>query len=339
MNADPEKLIALERVNLEIVRLSDEVAALPKRVAMIEAKLASAKNQVEAAKADIRKSDSTKKKHESDIQDWQQKIIKYREQQAAVKTNDQYRALLHEIEFVEKQISESEEKILIEMEAADALHKTLKAAEAELKADEIEVDQEKAHARSLTAEDEKKLTELRAERESLRATIDPGALANYDRVAARLKNVLAEARDQKCTACHVMVRPQRYNELLSGSELITCDSCGRILYFDPAHTEAPRRASVEREWYFLPSAHSGRFGFFANSKSGCSMVLFDATSGQRVDSSQKKKVSYQEAFAELLMSAVHLHLQFAPEPDEEYLPSEILEELQLQARIAPGASA
>src|SRR5207244_7161176 len=97
-------------------RMNDEVDGLPKRVAEIESKLAKAKSQVEAATAAIKKQEADKRKHESDIQDWQQKIVKFREQSNSVKTNEQYKALMHEIEFAEKQIGGSEEQILIGME-------------------------------------------------------------------------------------------------------------------------------------------------------------------------------------------------------------------------------
>ena len=53
-----------------------------------------------------------RRKLETEIQDHRQKISKYREQSLAVKTNEQYKALLHEIEFTEQQIRASEDKIL-----------------------------------------------------------------------------------------------------------------------------------------------------------------------------------------------------------------------------------
>ncbi|MCU1256997.1 MAG: hypothetical protein JWM83_3296, partial [Candidatus Angelobacter sp.] len=48
-----------------------------------------------------------------------------------------------------------------------------------------------------------------------------------------------EARDQKCMACFVMVRPQIWQEIRTNEQIITCNSCGRILYFDPASEAAP----------------------------------------------------------------------------------------------------
>jgi predicted nucleic acid-binding Zn-ribbon protein len=35
-----------------------------------------------------------------------------------------------------------------------------------------------------------------------------------------------------CTACHVKVRPAALQALKSGREIIYCDSCKRILYWD-----------------------------------------------------------------------------------------------------------
>ena len=234
MNVDLEKLIELEKVDREIARLSEEVSALPKRVAAIEARLADHKAAVEKAKTDIKANESTRRKLEADIQGFQQKIIKYREQSSSVKTNDEYRALLHEIEFIEKQISGSEDKILELMIALDAQEKALKAAEADLKVEAAEVEKEKIEAHTRTTEDEKLLAEFGTKRTGLRGQVSDSALAHYDRVMRQRKSAIAEARTQKCMACFVMIRPQTWEELKTNEQIVTCSSCGRILYYDPA---------------------------------------------------------------------------------------------------------
>src|SRR5215467_6488928 len=132
MNADLEKLIELEKIDREIARLSEEVATLPKRVAAIEEKLAGDKADVEKAKAAIKANEAGRRKLETDIQGFQQKIVKYREQSSSVKTNDEYRALMHEVEFAEKHISACEDKILELMISLDAEEKALKTAESQM---------------------------------------------------------------------------------------------------------------------------------------------------------------------------------------------------------------
>jgi predicted nucleic acid-binding Zn-ribbon protein len=247
MNSDLERLIELEKVDREIARLSDEVAALPKRVASIEEKLAGHKAAAENAKAAIKSNEASRRKHEADIQAAQQKIVKYREQSSKVKTNDEYRALMHEVEFAEKEISGCEDKILELMISLEAQEKAVKAAEAELKTEAAEVEKEKAEARTRTAEDEKLLAELGTKRNELRTGVSDSSLAHYDRVLRQRKTAMAEARGQKCMACFVMLRPQVWEELRTNEQIITCNSCGRILYYDPASEPPPPPAEPPKK--------------------------------------------------------------------------------------------
>ena len=238
MNADLQRLTELEKIDREASRLTEEVAGLPKRVAAIEAKLAEHKAAVEKAKARIKGNETTRRQMEADIKGFQEKIAKYRSQSSSVKTNDEYRALMHEVEFAEKQISGCEDKILELMIGLESEEKALKVAEAELKTESADVEKEKVDARVRTAEDEKLLAGLKEQRETIRSTVNDSALAHYDRVMRQRKSALAEAREQKCMACFVMVRPQTWQEIRTNEQIITCNSCGRILYFDPANEAA-----------------------------------------------------------------------------------------------------
>jgi predicted nucleic acid-binding Zn-ribbon protein len=232
MNSDLEKVIELERTDREIARLRQEIASLPGRVAAIEQKLARSKHQVEGARMALKNGEAQRRKQEADIQSQQQKISKYREQSLEVKTNEQYKALMHEISFADKSIRDSEDKILEVMLDADVQEKLARTAEAELKEETLEIEQEKAHARSVTAEDEKQLAEWNARRDQTRTAISEDVLRQYDRVAKARGSGVAEARDQTCTACHVMLRPQTFNDILGNEQVIACDSCGRVLFFD-----------------------------------------------------------------------------------------------------------
>ena len=59
---------------------------------------------------------------------------------------------------------------------------------------------------------------------------------------------MAEALNQKCMACQMMLRPQRWNELRDRdlTEMMSCESCGRMLWYDPAR-DSPQRKPVQVE--------------------------------------------------------------------------------------------
>ena len=252
MHSDLKNLIDLQQVDARIAAIRAGIAALPKEVAAIEAKLAGSKAKVEAAQAAMKADDTARRQHESDIKDQQGKISKYRDQSLSVKTNQEYKALLAEIEHAEKQIAKLEDKILEIMVATDVRKETLKQAEAALKADTAENDKEKEHARKQTAEDEKQLAEFSEQRNQLRKGIGEDTLRHYDRVQQRRGSALAAVyEDQMCSACRVILRPQVYQDVMKGEEIMACDSCQRLMYFVPpppkenAKPDAPAPVTAE----------------------------------------------------------------------------------------------
>jgi predicted nucleic acid-binding Zn-ribbon protein len=170
MLPDIQRLVELQQTDREIQRLQDEVAALPRRVGEIESKLANTKAQVERARATIKADETNRRKLEIDIQSLQQKISKYRDQSLEVKTNDQYKALMHEVGFAEQEIRIIEDKILEGMLDVEENEKRLKTAEVELKEETTEIEKQKAEARRRTAEDEAQLAGLTKQRDQLRGS-------------------------------------------------------------------------------------------------------------------------------------------------------------------------
>jgi len=336
MNADLERLIELQSVDAEVARLETEVAALPKHIGRIEAKLAGSRDRVERAKAALRTGEAERRKREENIKDHEQKIVRYRETSASVKTNDQYRALMAEIGFAEKAIAAEEDGILELMVAADARQAELNAFEAELAAETTAVAKEKKEAETRTDADRKELAGLNQRRDALRAQIDEAVLRHYDSVRKLRGIALAEARDQRCTACQVMLRPQVFAEVRKGDIIHNCDTCSRIFYFR-AENEEPRPVSdaaiVERSWMFVPSLGSaGAFVIFQNAKGNASFKAYDAVTGTALEKHSAKNVTFHQAFASLLEHARNIFVDEAnlEEQYKEQLPEEILADMRHQ---------
>src|SRR3954471_24651400 len=182
MLPDLKLVIRLQDVDTRLAELAKEIADLPKHVAEIEKKLASHQRKLEADRAALAANLKERKKCEGDIQVQEQKISKLKDQMLSAKTNEQYRAFQHEIEFCEKEIRKAEDRILELMGESEPLDKNVKAAESALKAEKAQVEAEKAQARERTAVDQKAQSELQTERNSIASSISPATYQNYERV-------------------------------------------------------------------------------------------------------------------------------------------------------------
>jgi uncharacterized protein len=352
-----QNLLELQKADKEILRLNDEVAALPKRVAAIEAKLAGTKAVLENAKSAVKADDAAKRKYESTIKDVQQKISKYRDQMLDVKTNEQYRALQQEIDFAQKEIQGAEDKILELMLNADTRDKEVKAAEIELKAETAEIEKEKIEAKERTAEDKQQLAEWNAKRNQMRAGVADDLLRHYDRVLKLRKTGLSEVRDQKCMACQVMLRPQTYNEVRSGTSVIICDSCQRILYFDPATevvleklSPAVRRRHRPKDdsaqaWFYRPeyAEHGEVLLVFVNSQGKSTRRVYDFNTGRQIGDILEREGEYRLAFPEDI-SGDYVRLNGSWNPKEveswaEEMPMTALDSLHADLQAARSETA
>src|SRR5439155_2404522 len=98
-----------------------------------EAKLGSARAEVTSAQEAHDKARAERKKFEFDGQQWKDRARKYRDQSGAVKTNEAFKALQHEIANAEAEVAKSDDRQLEVMMAAEEVERRVKIAESRLK--------------------------------------------------------------------------------------------------------------------------------------------------------------------------------------------------------------
>ena len=78
------------------------------------------------------------------------------------------------------------------------------------------------------------------------AKLPRATLAAYDRIRKKRNGVVvAEAVGGRCTACQITLRPQYFQDLRKGDQVMFCESCGRIVYYNPpVHTEDGTRVAM-----------------------------------------------------------------------------------------------
>src|SRR5437879_6258829 len=241
MNADLERLIALQRPDPAADAARRKLADQPGHEKALEARLEAARQRFATAKERLAENQNARRGIEKDVAVHQGRLSKFREQAMSVKTNQEYHAVQKEIGFAQGEIKTLEDKILELMVEADELNAAAKRAEKALADEQKAVEADRKALQNETTELNVSLERMSREREALAKALDPAALATFDLVAKKRNGVaVAEARDAICTICHVRMRPQVFNNVRRNDSIIQCDSCQRILYFAAAVAQPAR---------------------------------------------------------------------------------------------------
>ena len=237
MHPNVRHLIELQAVDIRLNEVRARLATYPKHLAEVNARVEAARAQLHKAKEAHTQSLKDRKTFEMDVDQWKEKVRKYRDQTGAVKTNDAYRALLHEIELAEKQIASAEDRLLERMVAGEEYVRQVKAAEKAIVEVEAEAKKEQQAISAEYSAAEKQRIALEAERKLAVTDVPEDLLHTYQQLANRHGGVaLAEVReDESCSMCRVRVRPHTYQLLRdpTNEQIFTCETCTRILYAAP----------------------------------------------------------------------------------------------------------
>ncbi len=233
MQAQIENLVKLQAVELERSSLAQAARALPAEIVQAEAALAAAQRQAAEATAALSREDSLRARLDREIATHRQKAVRYRDQQNTLSTTDQAKAIEHELHFAEAEAERLENEAFASLERSEAQEAALADARAQVESLAAALEQARDRVRLRKAEIDRQQAALAAQSEALRPLIEPELLTRFDRLCASRGAGIARAENQQCTGCRMGVRPQTWNQLRDG-ELLACDSCARLLYWDPA---------------------------------------------------------------------------------------------------------
>ncbi len=233
MLPDLEHLIHLQRLDDFVEQARRTIADQPTRAKALDERLEQARAHVAAARQRAADSQAARRALEKDLAVVQGRLGKFKDQLMEGKTNREYQAMQKEIEVAQQEVRGIEDRILERMLEADEVAAAVKQADAQLAAEQKEVERERRALEDEVVRLRADLERATTERQEVLARISPQVLSTYHFIAQRRANAVAEARDGTCTVCHVRLRPQIFNDVRRNDTIIQCESCQRILYFVP----------------------------------------------------------------------------------------------------------
>jgi uncharacterized protein len=229
--SDLKTLIDLQRVDQQIADLSSQIETFPSKIQAIEKQLNDFIHAHEERQRHLSANQKERRDMEGEIQLIRQKISKHKDQLYLVKTNEQYRAMLKEIEGEEGNIRGIEDRILEKMIESEEIQKLVTESAGRLDSEKTRVAQEKASLEVAAKSRKEDRDHSVRERQELAAKLSDDILGRYERVRkGRGGLALAEVRNGKCMGCNVLLRPQLYYDVRAGEGLYECENCARILY-------------------------------------------------------------------------------------------------------------
>jgi len=235
VKAELQKLVALQNLDITIRKLEKDLEAIPQRRAEIEGEFDQRAFEIRALESRRDEAKHSRARLENELVDQKGRAERAERNLMSSKKQDEYTAAIREADAARKQISTLETQILETMESLDQAEAALNERAAEIASLNSDREARLKQFDEETGSQSEQLAKAKGERDQVFAALPKALSSLYGRISAKIRDrvAVAEARNRSCTACFMSLRPQVMAEIRRGEEVITCDNCGRILYYVP----------------------------------------------------------------------------------------------------------
>jgi uncharacterized protein len=227
-----EKLLVLQDRDRKIHRVQQELAQIAPERENLRGRATTTQTQLDAAKNRVKHIESERKQRDLEVEAKKSQIEKYANQQLLTRKNEEYKALAHEIEMAKETIFKIEDAEIVLMEQAEVAQKEVVRANGEANEAKKLADSQIAELGQREENFKKELAELQQGRAELASAVDESARNRYDRILkSKGDNAVVGIDHGVCGGCHMKLQQQLIVSCQAQKEIVTCSSCGRILYY------------------------------------------------------------------------------------------------------------
>lgn len=232
MREDLTQVMELQNLDLEIARLQGEIEKIPREIAELESALASSRGQWEQARERLATLEQLRRSKDRELEEVTAEQRKRQSRLFEIKTNQEYAAVLKEIEGLKERYSKLEDEILELLDQIEAAQKVVHDEAALFREREKTFEVQRGTMKGELERLKKEMGRFAEERRLQVSRVEPGLLQTYQRLLRSRGGVaVVPVKDGSCLGCHVSLTPQTYNELRKGDVLLSCANCQRILYW------------------------------------------------------------------------------------------------------------
>jgi len=225
-------LVSIAKVDGDVSTANREREAIPAQLAKMDRRIAEIDVVRERARDTFAALDRERRDLEARVRDGEATVNSLKNKLMAVKNNKEYQAMLKEIENVKVEVDQHEERLLVLFDEIEQAGPAQKQELERIASERRDTEQRKAAMTARAAELDSRIAALRAEKPRLLAELSGPLCDRYRRLLARYGDSgVVNVRHEHCEGCGTQLPPQVAVEVRENNQILTCQSCGRILVY------------------------------------------------------------------------------------------------------------
>lgn len=255
MLEDLKEILDIQELDMKMIRLMRVKKERIKELQQIEDLRKELHLQITGKESEIEELGKNIQTLEQKIQEVNTKIKKLESQQSNIKKADEFNAFTQEMTQAER------ERIAIEQKVSDLVDKRVaeeemlsKIKESLKHSDESSLNLEREIEASIKLINEEG-SNLKEERDRLATQANPEILQIYERLLRNKKDrVVVAIENRTCSGCHIVLTAQHENLVRKGENLVFCEHCSRIHYWQESEALEGSAVATKRRRRRVASA-------------------------------------------------------------------------------------